>query len=125
MNSNATKKKFPASPEEWEALIAAAPDHVDDPDCPYDPNDPEQVEAFWKDGVVVRSGGYPAVRAALAEKRRQREAERAQTETVSLPISREVLHYFRANGTDWQARMNEALLDWIKTHPATTPPLTP
>lgn len=118
MNSNATNKPFPASPAEWDALIAEAPDHVDDPDCPYDPNDPEQVEAFWKDSVLVRSGGYPAVRAALAEKRWQRMADRAPKIPVSVPFSPEVLDYFRATGADWQTRMDEALLDWIKAHPA-------
>ncbi|MGH7341499.1 MAG: BrnA antitoxin family protein, partial [Candidatus Rokuibacteriota bacterium] len=36
--------------------IARAPERVDDPECPYDPNDPSAVEAFWKGGTVRRPG---------------------------------------------------------------------
>jgi hypothetical protein len=71
MKSDALPDGFPTSREEWEKLIATAPEHVDGPDCPYDPNAPDAVEAFWKDAVIVKEGGYPAVRAALAEKRRR------------------------------------------------------
>ena len=27
------------------------------------------------------------------------------------------LRYFRATGKGWQTRMNDALKDWLKTHP--------
>ena len=51
-------------------MIDAAPDPVDDPDRPYDPNDEQAANAFWKNAVIVKGGGYEAVRAALAEKRK-------------------------------------------------------
>jgi len=49
--ANTGKKRF--SKAFIEATIAAAPDHVDDPDSPYDPNDPKAVEAYWKNAVVT------------------------------------------------------------------------
>jgi hypothetical protein len=58
------------SARQLKALIDAAPERVDDPDRPYDPNDEDAVNAFWKNAVIVNGGGYEAVRAALAEKRK-------------------------------------------------------
>ncbi len=72
MNPDVTLPKFPVNLADIEAAIAAAPEHVEDPECPYDPNDPKEVEAFWKDAVTVKEGGYTAVREALTEKRRLR-----------------------------------------------------
>ena len=36
---------------------------------------------------------------------------------VTLRLSQEVVERFRATGNGWQVRMDEALKDWIKTHP--------
>lgn len=41
---------------ELRLMLAAAPERVHDPECPYDPNDPAAVEAFWKDATVRRPG---------------------------------------------------------------------
>ena len=54
--------------EQIKAAIEAAPDHVHDPDSPYDPNDPKAVSEYFKDAVITRGGGYQVVRAALAAK---------------------------------------------------------
>jgi uncharacterized protein (DUF4415 family) len=102
-------------------MIDAAPARIADPDCPYDPNDPQAVEAFWKDAVVVHGGGVPAVTAALEERRRTRGPNKRPTkEQVAIRLSPEVLAAFRADGPGWQTRVDEALKDWIKTH--RTPP---
>ena len=66
--------------------------------------------------VVVRGGGYGAVRAALAEKRGrgQRGPQQAPTkQLVSVRYSPEVLQYFKGTGAGWQTRMNEALIEWV------------
>jgi hypothetical protein len=63
---------FPVSREDWDKLIDKAPGHIDDPECPYDPNDPASVEAYWKDAVEVDGGGPEAVRAPLVERHRTR-----------------------------------------------------
>jgi uncharacterized protein (DUF4415 family) len=89
MKSGATPKSLPATPAEWEALIAAAPGKDRKPSA--------AEEARWKDAVVVRGGGYAAVRAALAEKRKrgQRGPKVAPTkQLVSVRYSPEVLQYF-------------------------------
>jgi hypothetical protein len=37
----------PFSKKEIEALVAAAPHYVDDPDASYNPNSESEVIAFW------------------------------------------------------------------------------
>lgn len=37
-------------------------------------------------------------------------------QAVSVRYSPEVLEQFRASGAGWQARMDAALKDWLKTH---------
>lgn len=73
-------------------------------------------EKKMANAVVVKGGGYSAVRAAVAQKRRRGERGPQATPTkqrVSVRYSPEVLQYFKATGTGWQTRMNEALLDWV------------
>ena len=56
MKSSAIRKNFPATPAEWEVVIAAAPGN----DRALTANE----EAAMAQAVVVKSGGYAAVRAA-------------------------------------------------------------
>jgi NADPH-dependent 2,4-dienoyl-CoA reductase/sulfur reductase-like enzyme len=65
MKSAATRKKPPATPAEWEAVIAAAPGK----DRPLTAREEKQMAG----AVVVKGGGYAAVRAALAAKRKRGE----------------------------------------------------
>jgi uncharacterized protein (DUF4415 family) len=108
MKSDATRKRLPTTPAEWERLIAAAPGK----DRPLTAKE----ETKMANAVVVRGGGYGAVRAALAEKRKrgQRGPQQAPTkQLVSVRYSPEVLQYFKATGAGWQTRMNEALREWV------------
>ncbi|MTV40178.1 hypothetical protein [Duganella radicis] len=41
-----------------EAAIAAAPAYVYDPDVPYDPNNEEEVRAFWSKAKLVMPGEH-------------------------------------------------------------------
>jgi uncharacterized protein (DUF4415 family) len=116
MKSKHLPDGFPASPEAWERLIADAPECVDDPDCPYDPNDQSAVEAYWSDAVVVKEGGTPAIRAALAARRTrgQRGPQRRPTKvSVTVRYSPEVVTYFKSTGEGWQARMDSVLRDYV------------
>lgn len=54
-----TITKFYFTQEEVDAAIAAAPDYVDDPDCPYDPNDEASVHEYWSKAIVTFPGGHP------------------------------------------------------------------
>jgi uncharacterized protein (DUF4415 family) len=108
MKSVATRKKLPATPAEWERLIAAAPGK--------DRALTAEEERKMVNSVVVKGGGYPAVHAALARKRKrgERGPQIAPTkQLVSVRYSPEVLEYFKATGSGWQTRMNEALLEWV------------
>ena len=51
---------------------------------------------------TVRRGRPP-----LAEKR----------PTLNMRVDAEVLQAFRASGPGWQTRINQALKDWLRTHP--------
>jgi len=39
-----------------------------------------------------------------------------QVEPDAVQIDREVIDAFKATGRDWQARINDALRDWLRTH---------
>lgn len=52
------------------------------------------------------------MREAIAKRR----AERGNKEQVAIRFDHEILSAFRAGGQGWQARMNNALRDWLKNH---------
>jgi uncharacterized protein (DUF4415 family) len=111
MKSKDSSVKLPASPEEWEAVIAAAPGK----DRPLTAKEKKQ----WDNAVFVNGGGYKAVHVAVAAKRKPGERGPQRTPTkqlVSVRYSPEVLSYFKASGAGWQTRMDEALKQWVSTH---------
>ena len=110
MKPTGSSRKFPTSRAEVEAAIARAPGK----------NRPLTVheEAKWSTGVVVNGGGYAAVRAALAAKRKpgQRGPQVAPTKRlVSVRYSQDVLDFFKAGGAGWQSRMDDALKQWVSS----------
>ena len=108
MKSATMRKKLPASPAEWEAVIACAPG--------TDRALTKAEEAKLANAVVVKKGGYAAVKAALEQKRGrgQRGPQLSPTkQLVSVRYSPEVLEYFKATGAGWQIRMNDALREWV------------
>ena len=87
------------------AAIAAAPDRVGDPDCPYDPNDAKAVAAFWAKGKARLPG--------------QRGLQKRPTKVaVTVRYSPEVVAYFKATGEGWQTRMNDALRQYVSRRKA-------
>lgn len=108
MKSGSMRKRLPASSAQWEAVIAAAPGK----DRPLT----KREEAKLAGAVVVKRGGYAAVTAALANKRKQGERGPQVAPTkqlVSVRFSPEVLEYFKGTGAGWQTRMNEVLREWV------------
>lgn len=103
MKPDNTSKHFPATREEREAAIAGAPDRADDPETPYDPNDPAAVEKFWKRGKVRRPG-------------QRGPGKKPKKILVSVRYSPEVVEYFKSTGEGWQTRMDEALKEWMADH---------
>ena len=103
MKSGTTSQPFPTSPEEIAAAIARAPDRVDDPDCAYDPNDPESVAKFWKRGEVRLPG-------------QRGPGKKPKKVLLSVRYSPEVVDYFQGTGRGWQTRMDNALKEWVEAH---------
>lgn len=103
MKPGTTSKSFPSSPEEVAAAIAKAPDRVQDPECPYNPNDPAAVESFWKSATVRHPG-------------QRGPGKKAKKVLLSVRYSPEVVKYFKSTGEGWQKRMDEALKEWVASH---------
>jgi len=105
MKREPTSKPLAFSKKQMAAAVAAAPDRVDDPACPYDPNDAAAVAAFWAKGKVRLPG--------------QRGPQKRPTKVaITVRYSPEVVAYFKATGEGWQARMNEALREYVERHRA-------
>jgi hypothetical protein len=58
MNRNVILESY-FTQEQIDAAIARAPDWVDDPDSPYDPNDEAAVEAYWSKAKITLPGQHP------------------------------------------------------------------
>lgn len=55
--------------------------------------------------------------ASLLTKLKSRGPQRAPTkERITIRLSPEVVRRFRATGDGWQARLDAALKDWLKSH---------
>jgi uncharacterized protein (DUF4415 family) len=112
MKPGTTSKKRPAKSSDWEDVISRAPGK----DRALTPKE----AAKWNDAVVVKGGGYAAVRDAVAAKRKpgQRGPQIAPTkQLVSVRYSAEVLEFFRSGGEGWQTRMDDALKQWVAAQP--------
>ncbi|MFM2274893.1 MAG: hypothetical protein RL211_765 [Pseudomonadota bacterium] len=113
MKSTITSAKlptsFPTDAAAWSKLIAEAPDAA----APA-----TQEAAAQRNAVVVKGGGYVAVRDALVQKRQgQRGPQLAPTKLpVTVRYNPEVVAYFKATGAGWQTRMNDALCEWVAMH---------
>lgn len=98
-----TSKHLVLTKKQAAAAIAAAPDRVNDAECPYDANDAASVAAFWAKGEVRLPG--------------QRGPQKRPTKVaVTVRYSSEVVEYFKSTGDGWQTRMNEALQAYVKRH---------
>ena len=98
---NATSQSFSA--EQIATAIASA--------SPI--SDANDIE--WDQAVVTEGGG---VQATLNSLRSKRSFDKTSSkERVAIRFSPEVLAYFRDQGRGWQSRMDEALKEFIASHP--------
>lgn len=102
MNEN-----LPGSPTSW----------VDPDDAP-DLSDEFFEQGVWQVGekVVSPKQGMAAMRAAVTRGRPVGTTKSSAKQAVTVRYSPEVLAAFKATGAGWQARMNDALRDWLRTH---------
>ena len=103
MKRGTTSESLPMSARAIEAAVARAPGRVEDPECPYDPNDPAAVAEFWKKATVRRPG-------------QRGPGKKAKKVLLSVRYSPEVVEYFQSTGKGWQTRMDEALKEWVHSH---------
>lgn len=89
-----------------------------DPDDAPDMSEANLDNAVWRIGerVVTREEGTAAMRAAVTRGRPVGSTKPSAKQAVTVRYSPEVLAAFKATGTGWQARMNDALRDWLRTH---------
>jgi len=75
----------------------------------------EDIQRMRPASEVLPTGLYKTIK---ERKLGQRGAQKKPTKIlVSARYSPEVIDYFKLEGEGWQIRMNEALKDWIKSHP--------
>lgn len=85
-----------------------APIPYDPEDGPYDPNDEAATEAYWNSCEVINKG-------KVVRGRGERGPQKAPTkDRITIRLSHDVVEHFRATGAGWQARMDEALREWMK-----------
>ena len=88
-----------------------------------DPDDaPELTAEFFEHAIPMIGDRVIAfdecAAAAQAVIRRGRPLASRKKRLVSIRYDVEILDAFQATGPGWQTRMNDALREWIRSHPA-------
>ncbi len=98
----------------------AKPEWTDPDDAP-DLSEADLNQATWRIGerTVSPEEGMAAMHAVARRGRPAGSTKADAKQAVTIRYSPEVLAAFRAAGAGWQARMNDALKDWLKTHSPT------
>ena len=94
----------PRTKTDWERVRREAaldtPIPYDPEDGPYDPNDPEAVDAYLNSATITRGPGRPL---------------QAVTRTmISLRVDPDVVAALRATGRGWQTRVNALLREAVR-----------
>jgi uncharacterized protein (DUF4415 family) len=84
-------------------------------------SDPDRVRRMVRDGVEPAEdddspNAGALMRAEIEKRRRGRPAGSGTKVQVSIRYHREVVDYFKSTGEGWQTRMDDALMEWVKTH---------
>lgn len=69
-----------------------------------DPNDAPRLDQEWFDRAEIREGDRLIRRAKIGRPKKD-----APKKTVNIRLDPDVLAHFRATGSGWQSRINEAL----------------
>ena len=81
----------------------------------------DRVQRMVRDGIAPAEdedspNAAVLMRAEIEKRRRGRPAGSGQKVQVSIRYHREVVDYFKSTGAGWQTRMDDALMEWVKTH---------
>ena len=71
----------------------------------------------WTDEDFKRAVPFTALPESLQTKLRGRPKAEVTKERITIRLSADVLERFRATGAGWQTRLNDALREWLDTHP--------
>ena len=66
------------------------------------------------DAMPLTDAEWEAAKPSLGRGRPRAEVTK---ERITIRLSPDILSYFRASGPGWQTRMDEALREWMRTHP--------
>lgn len=80
-------------------------------------NTPEQNQAITQ-SALADEDALPCTDDMLKTVKvgRPRLAESEKKQAVSIRLSPEVMHFFKANGKGWQSRIDDALKEYIASH---------
>ncbi|MFT3791239.1 MAG: BrnA antitoxin family protein [Rudaea sp.] len=78
--------------------------HTRRADVPYDTQDRTATLKFWK-----RATKHTGVQELRAKRGRPTKAIEERKEQIALRVDRDVLEWYRAQGSKWQTRMNAVL----------------
>jgi uncharacterized protein (DUF4415 family) len=70
---------------------------------------PELPESFFTEGSLYRNG-------KPVERRTRGKQKEPAKKQLTIRLSAEVIDLFKATGKGWQARIDNALRDWLKEH---------
>jgi uncharacterized protein (DUF4415 family) len=86
----------------------------------HDPNVPDDENPEWTDAMWAKAKRFSELPADLQAKLRTPGRPKAEVtkERISIRLSPDVVKAFRAGGPGWQTRIDAALRDWLKKHPA-------
>jgi uncharacterized protein (DUF4415 family) len=109
--------------DEMAALIAAGGVHqdkdgwwVDDASGELIGPDPE-MEKPWTEEMFAHARPFTEVFPAMAERSAHtRPPEGPRKVMTTIRLSPDVVAYFKQTGAGWQARVDQALKDWMATH---------
>lgn len=110
-----SKRKIlrPVTEAEEAAIRQAA---ASDPDAPELSNE-ELAEFRPAKDVLSKIVGQENADVLMKRRGRPMLPENARKVSVSIRYDPEVIEAFKSTGDGWQTRMNNALRDWLKTHP--------
>lgn len=110
MKPTATSKPF-FDHNQVQAALDAAPDRP-----VHDVDNPPSRPGEWDNAVVSHSLGE--LRGELGKRRGRGPNKHPTKQQVAIRLSPEVLDYFKAGGSGWQTRVDEALREYVDRHKA-------
>lgn len=81
-----------------------------------DAENPEWTDTMFREATTLENSDLPVDFKRVA--RRGRPKAKAPKQAISIRLSPDVVTAFRAMGSGWQTRIDEALKDWLDHHRA-------